>query len=110
MGFHTVTLQNVRINSSLCKELNSLKLSSFFCKHIDKLFADDFALLLRIAHTCQFIQKTVDGIHIDQVGTQLVPEYTDNLFWLAFAEQTMVHVNAYQLVTDGLDQQSGYNR
>ena len=47
---------------------------------------------------------------LDLPGAQLVPEYTDNLFRLAFAEQTMVHVNAYQLVTDGLDQQSGYNR
>ena len=51
----------------------------------------------------------IGGVHIDQVGIQTVFERLDDTFGFVLTHQAVVHVHAYQLLADGLDQQSGYN-
>ena len=109
VGLYTVTLQNVGIDGSLCKEFNPIEFAGFFCKHINKLFADDLALLFRIADTCQLIQKAVNRIHIDQIGTELILKYLYNLFRLTLAEQPVVDVYAGELIAYCFDQQCSNN-
>ena len=66
--------------------------------------------MLRIGHSGQLVQEAVNGIHIDQVGVHLVPEYLDHLLRLALAQQAMVHMDTGQLLANGLDEQSGHDR
>src|SRR5699024_10847070 len=46
----------------------------------------------------------------DQVGAHLFPEYLDNLLRLSLAEKAMVDMDAGELITDSLDEQSGHHR
>ena len=102
--------QDIGIDGALRQELDVVLLAGFFFKHTDELGADDLALLLRIGNTGQFVQETVHGIHIDQVGVHLVAEDLDYLLRFAFAKQTVIDMNADQLLADGLDQQGRDDR
>ena len=98
------TLEDVRPDGSLCKELDAVELSGFFSENIDELFADDVAFLLRVGHTGQLVEEAVCRVHIDQVGVHLVPENLDDLLRLALSEQTVVDMYTDELLADGLDQ------
>ena len=109
VSLYADTLEDVGIDGPLRKELDSVEFAGFFCKYVNKLFANDFTFLFRIADAGQLIQKTVDRVDVDQVGTELIFKYLDNLFRLAFAEQAVVDMDAGKLVADCLDQQSSDN-
>ena len=107
---YAVTLQDIRINGSLCQKLNAVQLLCLVGKHLDKLLADDLSLGLRVGNAGQLVQETVDGIHIDQVCIHLVAEYFYDLLGLTLSKQTVVHMDTYQLFADGLDQKCCYYR
>ena len=107
VGLDAVGFQNVGVNGALSQEGDALQLLSFLSENVDELLADDLALLLRVGNAGQLVQKAIHSVHIDEVGVHLVLEHLDDLLGLALAEQTVVHVNADELLADGFDEQSG---
>jgi hypothetical protein len=107
VGLDAVGFQNVGVNGALSQEGDALQLLSFLSENVDELLADDLALLLWVGNAGQLVQKAIHGVHIDEVGVHLVPEHLNDLLGLALAEQTVVHVNADELLADGFDEQSG---
>ena len=105
VGFHTLALDDVRIDGSLCKEFDPFLLAGLFFKDTDELGTDNLALLLRVGNTGQFVEEPIYGIDIDKVCIHLVTENTDHLFGLAFAKETVIDVYANQLLSDGADEQ-----
>ena len=93
VGFDGTGFDNIRINGSLGQETDTLQFAGLLLKHADELRTDDLALLLGIGHACELVQETVDGIHIDKVGVQLVAEYADYLLGLAFAQKAVIDVD-----------------
>ena len=87
------------------QEFDAVQLAGLFLEDADELRADDLALLLRVGDARQLVQEAVDGVHIDQIGVHLVPEDLDDLLRLALAQQTVVDMDAGQLLADGLDEQ-----
>ena len=109
MGFNADAFENIGIDGSLGQESDIVLLAGFFFKNTDKLGTDDFAFLLRIADAGELVQETVDRIDIDQICFHLVAEDFDDLFGLAFAEKTVIHMNGDQLLPDGADQERGHD-
>ena len=110
VGLYPVALQDIRVDGPLGQEGDALQLPGLLVKHLDELAADDLPLALRLVHSGQQVQEAVRGVHIDQVGVQLVFEHLDDLLTLAFAHEAVVHVDAHQLFANGLDQQGGHHR
>ena len=84
-----------------------MKLGGLFGEYVDELFSDDVALLFRVGDSGKLVQEAVDGVDIDEFGSELVAEHLDDLFGFAFAEQAVVHVHADQVFAYGLDEQCG---
>ena len=103
MSLDTVALEDVRVDGSLTKESDILKLCSLLIENFDELTADDLSLLLRIADPCQLVKEAVCSIYINEVGSELVAENFDDLLALALTHKTMVDMNACQLLADSLD-------
>ncbi len=97
--------QDVRIDGALSEEFDSLELSGFFGEDVDEFLSDDLAFGLGIGYAGQFVEEAVHRIHVDQIGAKLFTEHLDDLFRFTFAQQTMVDVHAYELLSDGFDQQ-----
>ena len=103
-------LKNIRPDGSLCQEFHTVKLSGFFGKDIDKFFANNVSLLLRIGNTCELVKETIHRVNIDQICIHLVPEDLDDLLRLALAQKAMIDMHANELLADRLDQKRGDNR
>ena len=50
---------NVRINCSLCQEVNGSDFLCFFLKDTDKFFTDNFSFLLRLCNSCKLVIITL---------------------------------------------------
>jgi len=109
VSLDTVRLQNVGVNGALSEEADAVELGSLFVKDLYKLSADDLALLLRLADTGQQVEETVGSINIDKVCVKLLTENFDNLLALALAHETMVDMDAGELLADGLDKEGSNN-
>ena len=107
MGFHAVAFDDIGIDGALSQEFNIFLFAGFFFENADKFSADDLAFLFRIGHAGQFIQKAIHSVDIDEVGIHLIAEYFHHLFGFAFAEQTVVYMDADQLTADGFNEQCG---
>ena len=71
-GFSTkTTLYHVRINSSLCQEVNGTNLLCFFLKDTNELFADDLTFCFRLSNTCQLLVISLLCIDTDKVQVEL---------------------------------------
>ena len=86
MRFHALAFQNVRVDRPLRQERDVFLFSRFFFKHADKFRADDLSFLFGIAHARQFVQKPIDGVHVDEVCIHLVTEYLNDLFGFPFSQ------------------------
>ena len=60
-----------------------------------------------IVHAGKLVQKAVCGIDIYKICIHLIAEHADNLFRFALAEQTVVDVNAGELLADRFYEQCG---
>ena len=85
-----------------------------FCKiddcvfeHADELVADDFAFLLRISDAAQFRKKSLRGVDVLQFDVEIFAENALHDFFLARAQQTVVHENARELIADSFVQKRG---
>ena len=85
-----------------------------FCKiddcvfeHADELVPDDFAFLLRISDAAQFRQEPLRGVHVLQFDVEIFAENALHDFFLACAQQTVVHENARELIADSFVQKRG---
>ena len=101
---------DVRINCTLSKEGNSVKLSCFFFEHTDEFCTDYLSLLLGICNACKLVKEAVGGVNVNEVSTELFAEYLNDLLGLTLTEKTVVYVYAGKLVADSLDKKSGNNR
>ena len=110
MRFYRATLENVGINGPLSQKTYTVELCGFFSEDIDKLLADDFALLFRIGYAGQLVQKAVNSVDVDQVGVHLTAENIDDLLGLSFAEKTVVDMYANQLFSHGAYEKRGHHR
>ncbi len=105
---HAVGFQNIGVDGALGEERHLVAhLAGFLLEHADELGADDLALGLGFGHAGEQVEEAVRGVHVHQVRVELVAEHVHDLLGLALAEQTMVHVNADELLADGFDEQSG---
>ena len=102
---HGAAFENVGINGALRKEFDAVLLARLFFKHADKFRADDLALFLRLGDAGEFIEKTIDRVHIDEICVHLVAEHFHDLFGFAFAQQAVVDVHAHEVFADRLDEQ-----
>ena len=109
VGLDAVGLQNVGIDGSLRQKINALQLLRFVVEYLDEFLADDLPLGLGVGDARQLVEKTIDGIHIDEIRVHFVPEDLDDLLRLTLAQKTVVDVDADQLLADGLDQQRGHH-
>ena len=109
MRLYRTRLHDIGIDGALGEETDARELARLFLKHADELCADNLALLFGIGHTSQFVEEPVGGIDIHQIGVEFVAEHTNHLLWLAFAQQTVIHMNRYQLFADSLDKQGSHH-
>ena len=102
-------LDDVGIDGPLSQEIDSVQLPGLFLKDADEFPADNLPLLLRIRHAGQFPQEALHGIHVDQVGMELVPEHLHHALRLVLAHQAVVHMDTGKLLPDGPDQHGGHD-
>ena len=100
VGLDADALSDVGIDRSLGQEGDIILLAGFLFENADEFGTDDLALLFRIADAGQLVQETVDRVHIDQVGVHLVAEHFDHLLGFTLAQQAVVHMHGYQLLSD----------
>ena len=100
-----LALENVGPDGALREKLYAVKLARFLGEDLDELVADDLALLLGIGDPRELIEEAVGRVDIDEVCVHLVAEDLDDLLGLALAQETVVDVDADELLADGLDEQ-----
>ena len=105
-----VGFEDIGIDGALCEELDAVELARFFLKDADELGADDLALLFGLGDAGELVEEAVDRVDIDEVRVHPVAEHLDDLLGLALAEQSVVNVDADELLADSLDQQGGDDR
>ena len=105
VGLDAVGLEDVGIDRALAEELDAVELARFFFKDADELGADDLALLFGIGDAGELVEEAVDCVNVDEVGVHPVAEHLDDLLGLALAQEAVVHVDADELLSDGLDQE-----
>ena len=110
VSLYAVTFQNVRINCTLSKEVDVIKLTSFFVKHNYKLSADYLTLCFRVINTCKLVEETVCSIDVYKVSIKLITKNFNNLFTFSLTHQTMVYMHAKQLLADCFDKKCRNNR
>ena len=100
---------HVGVNRALRQIIHSADFLRFFLKYADKFLADNFTLLLRLAHACQLIVKALARVHADEVNIKLtaLAKYGAYLLALVFTQQAVVDKYAGQLLADGFRQHSG---
>ena len=102
-------LNDIRVNCSLAKEVDTVKFACLLLKYSDELAANDLAFLLRICNTCKLVKETVGSINVNKVCAKLVSEHLNNVLALALSHKTVVNVNTNKVVTNSLQQKSGNN-
>src|SRR5579864_1804873 len=110
-AFFGRTLDNIRINSPLRKELNFAQLACFGLEHSDKLFADNRSFAIWISYSFERTQERFGGVHSDQLYFKLPPERFDYLLRFPFSQHAVVDENARQLRANrSLQQSRRYSR
>ena len=104
MRFDAVTLENVRINRTLCQKFDSFQLASLFFKDANEFRTDDFSFLFRFFYAGQLVQEALGRVNIDQISLHLIAEHFDNLLRFSFAQQTVIDVHTNQLRSDRANQ------
>ena len=105
VGFDGARFDDVGINGTLGQETDAVQFARFLLEDADELGADDLPLLLGIGYAGEFVEEAVGGIHIDEVGVQLVAEHAHDLLGFAFAQESVIDMDGNQLFADGFDQQ-----
>ena len=106
VSLYAVGFEDVGIYRSLCKELDALKLRRLFVKDLDELAADYLSLLFGVADSGEKIEEAVGSVDIDEVRVHLVSENLDDLLALALAHESVVDMDADQLLAYRADKQS----
>ena len=100
---------DIGINCSLSKIINSVKLSCLFLKYTDEFFADDAALFFRVINTLKLCEESVNSVNVDKICLEFVTENGNYFLGLALAQKTVVYVNAGKTVANCLDKQRSNN-
>ena len=100
--FTKTRLDDVWINGSLNQKIYRTNLFGFLFKYSDKLFAYDLSLLLRFGYASQLFIKALLGIYSDkiQIVISIWAEYCFYFVSFIFAEKSMIHENAGQLLSN----------
>src|SRR5262245_37622164 len=103
-------LYHVGIKRALCQEIDAADLVRLRLEHIDEQLADHLALDLGVGDPLQRIEELRRGINGDERDVVVAAEEIDDLLRFAFAEQTMIHEDAGELVADRLMDEKRGNR
>ena len=106
------TLYNVRINSSLCKEIHCSNLLCLFFENSDEFFTDDLTFCFRLCYTGKFIIVSLLRIDTDEIQIELSvwSEYTFHFITFVFAEKAMIYKYAGKLLSDCSGKETCCNR
>ena len=102
-GFSAKTaLYNVRINGSLCKEINGSDFLRFFLENTDKFLTDDLTLCFRLSNSGKLIVVSLLCINADKIQVELSiwSKYALYLITLVFTKKTVIYEYAGQLLSD----------
>ena len=97
--------EDVGVDRSLTEEADAFELRRFFRENVDEFLADDLALGLGIGYARQLVEEAVGRVDVDEVRAELIPEDFDDLLALALAHETVVDVNAGELLPHRLDEE-----
>ena len=107
VGLHGAALQDVGVDRSLGEEVDALLLPGLLLEDADELRSDDLPLLLGLRDALQLGEEAVDGVDVDEVGVHLVAEDLHHLLGLPLPEETVVDMDADQVLSDGADEERG---
>ena len=106
----TTGLDDIRIERALDEELNRLAVRTCLgdeialgrLEHPDELAADDLALGLRIAHSCECLEEALLRINHDESNAGRCDVVPLDLLRLPLAQETVIDEDAGELVAHGL--------
>ena len=105
--FYACAFNDVGVDGALREKFDAFELSCFFFENSDELRADDLSLCFGVVNARELVKKTVNGVHINEVGVHFFFENADDLLGFTFAEQSVIDVNANELFSDGFDKERG---
>ena len=105
VSLYAVRFEDVGIYRSLREELDALKLRGLLVKYFYEFAADYLSLLLGVADSGKEIKEAVGSVYIDKVRVHLVSENLDDLLALSLAHESVVDVDADQLLAYRADKQ-----
>ena len=96
-------LDHVRVDCSLCKEIDSTYFLGFLLENTDKFLADYFTFFLRFGDAGELAVVALLGVDPDKIQVKLTvrTEYLLNLIALILTEKAMVNEHAGKLLADG---------
>ena len=103
-------LNNVRVDSALCQELNAVQLLGFVKEDLPELGTNQAALHLWLGNASQKLCIAFLCVNVNQRHVELLAEDLLNHLWLAFAEHAVVNKHAGQLIADSAVDKSCDNR
>ena len=103
-------LDHIGIDCSLCEPVRSGQLASLFFKDFDKDTTNDLSLLFRVVDTGEFVEKTLLGIHADDLDAHVLGEHGHDLVAFTITQQSIVDKHAGQLIADRAMQQCRNHR
>ena len=110
--FSKTGFNDIRINRSLYKIIDSTDFLCFFFKYTDKFFSDNLSFCFRFCNSCKFAVETFLCIDSDkiQVIWTIRSEYSFYFITVIFTSQTVVYEYAGQLLADCYCKHNGCNR
>ena len=87
------TFYHIRIDGSLCEEINRTNFLCLFFKNTDKFFTDNFTFCLRLGDSGQFLIISLLCVDTDKIQIKLTirSEYIFNLITFIFTKKTVIH-------------------
>ena len=97
-------LEDVWIDGTLCKEIDSFEFACLLLEDTDELCTDDLPLGLRFRYACKLVQESVRRVDVDEVGIEFLSEDLYDLLGLTLTKKSVVDVNACKLLSYCLDE------
>ena len=95
-------LNHVRIKCPLCQEIRATYLLRLLVEDFYEETANNLTLLFRIVLPFKFTDEQLTRVAVDQFYVELVAERLDDLFRFALTQQTVIHEDTSELLTDRL--------
>ena len=84
----------------MSEEVDAIEFASFFFEYTNEFAANDFTFLFGVNYAGELAEEAFSSVNINEVGVELVAEYFNDVFRFAFAHESMVNVNANEVVAN----------